>query len=162
MNFSNFSFFDVCAFRVIIQTQIKLQKTFIKLDKYFLNLIYNDIQRFFSKIPNDVKYLIFFHCDFDKQLYVSFFRIKEKSFQTFFNYKKQNEYKNKFIKRLKSNNESEYMSKEFEEFKFQNDIKWKLIVSNNSAQNDKTDRLNETLHRKINIMQTIVNFNIKW
>ena len=116
----------------------------------------------FSKLSNDVKYLIIFHCDFDKWLHISFFRIKEKIFQTFFNYKKQNEYKNEYIERLKSNNENEYMFEEFEEFKFQNDIKWKFIVSNNFAQNDKTERLNETLHRKINIMRTIISFNIKW
>ena len=39
-------------------------------------------------------------------------------FQTFFNYKKQKEYKNKYIKRLKSNNENEYIFEEFEKFKF--------------------------------------------
>ena len=68
MNFSKFSFFDVCVSCVIAQTQIKFHKIFMKS-------------------------------------------------------KKQNKYENKCIKRLKSNNENEYMLEEFDKFEFQNDIK---------------------------------------
>ena len=102
---------------------MKLHKAFMKSNKHSLNLLHSDVQRFFSKISNDAKYLVIFHCDFDKRLHVSFFRIKEQISQTFLNYKKQNEYENKFIERLKSNNKNEYMFEEFEEFRFQNDIK---------------------------------------
>ena len=77
----------------------------------------------FRKFQMIFKYLIIFHCNFDKRFYVSLFRVKERVFQTFFNYKKQNEYENKYIKRLKSNNKNEYMFEKFEEFQFQNDIK---------------------------------------
>ena len=49
----------------------------MKLKKHFLNLIHNDVQKNFLKVSNDVKYLIIFHCDFDKRFRVSFSRAKK-------------------------------------------------------------------------------------
>ena len=73
--------------------------------------------RLFSEALNGAKYMVTFLCDFDKRSHATLLRVKSGVLQAFKNYKKQNEYGDKRIKRLRSDCGGEYDSEDFENFR---------------------------------------------
>ena len=110
---------DACPPCTIAQSQVEPQP-----GKHPLNLIHSDVQGPFPEALTGAKYMVTFLCDFDKRSHVTLLRVKSGVLQAFKNYKKQNEYGDKRIKRLQSDCRGEYDSKDFENFGNEHDIQW--------------------------------------
>ena len=130
--------------------------------KHPLDLIHSDVQGPFKEAANGAKYLVTFHCDFDRRSHVSLLRSKDGVFQAFLNYKKQNEYGDKCIKSLRSDNGGEYNSVEFDKFRLENGMGWEPTVPGNLEQNGKAERLGKTLQKIASKMRVDAGLDEKW
>ena len=116
----------------------------------------------FPKALNGAKYLVTFLCDFDKRSHVTLLRVKSGVLQGFKNYKKQNEYGDKRIKRLRSDCGGEYDSKDFENFINEHGIQWEPTVPGNPPMNGTAERLGQTLHKLASTMREGAKLDIKY
>lgn len=153
---------DACEPCAIAQTTVEPHKAPMEPGKHPLDLIHSDVQGPFKEAPNGAKYLVTFHCDFERRSHVALLRAKSGVFQAFQNYKKQNEYGDRRIKRLRSDNGGEYNSTEFNKFRFDNGIQWEPNIPGNPEQNGKAERLGQTLHRIASTMRVEAKLDEKW
>ena len=148
------------------QITVGLYKTSTEPGKRSLDFIHSDVQSLFEEVPKGFKYLVTFHCDFEERFYMSLLRFKARMFLAFFNYKKQNDYDDKRIKRWTLDNEGEYNFVEFQKFWFENGIQWKPLMLGNSKPNDKTERLGRILHEIASTMrvdvEVVKNEGLNW
>ncbi len=91
------------------------------LNKYSLNLIWNDLVQFL--VANDnVKYFVIFLCDFIKRLMIYVFRVKFNTFEAFRYFQQHNEHENNRIRRLRIDWKKKYFNDEFDNHHFKHDI----------------------------------------
>jgi hypothetical protein len=131
---------NFCESCIIIKQKIESHNNFVILDKHSLNLIWSDFVE--SSIFNDkTRYFVTFLCDFIKRSMIYVLRVKLNTFEAFRHFQLHNEHENNRIRRFRTNWEEEYSSNEFDEYRFQHDIKWESIVSKTLEQNEIVERL---------------------
>jgi hypothetical protein len=82
-----------------------------------------------------------FLCDFINRSVIYVFNVKSDTFKVFKHFQLHNEHENNRVQRLCTNWEKEYSSNEFDDYRFEYDIKWKLIVSEIFEQNEIVEHL---------------------
>ncbi len=116
-----------------------------------------------SFVFNDkIKYFVIFLCDFIKRSMNYVFRVKLNTFDVFKHFQQHNKHEDNRVRHLRTNWEKEYFNDEFDNHRFEHDIKWKSIVSKTSKQNEIVERLKQILMSMINIMLKNVDLNDKW
>ena len=153
---------DACPPCAIAQSQVEPHRAPIQPGKHPLDLIHSDVQGPFPEALNGAKYMVTFLCDFDKRSHVTLLRVKSGVLQAFKNYKKQNEYGDKRIKRLRSDCGGEYDSKDFENFRNEHGIQWEPTVPGNPPMNGTAERLGQTLHKLASTMREGAKVDIKY
>jgi hypothetical protein len=68
-------------------------------------------------------------------------RVKLNTFEAFKYFQLHNEHENNRVQRLCTNWEKEYLNNQFDDYRFEHDIKWKSIVSKIFEQNEIVKRL---------------------
>jgi hypothetical protein len=68
-------------------------------------------------------------------------RVKSNTFEVFKHFQQYNKHENIRMRRLRIDWEKEYSSNEFDNYRFEHDIQWKLIVSEISKQKEVVERL---------------------
>jgi hypothetical protein len=130
-------------------------------DKHSLNLMWKDLVQSF--VFNDkIKYFVTFLCDFIKRSVIYVLRVKFDTFDAFKHFQQHNEHENNRVRRLRIDWKKKYFNDEFNNHRFEHDIKWKLIVSKTSKQNEIVERLKQIFMSMINIMLKNVDLNDKW
>ncbi len=131
---------NFCESCIIIKQKIESHNNFVIFDKHFLNLMWSDFVEF--SISNDkIRYFVTFLCDFIKRLMIYVFRVKLNTFEVFKHFQLHNEHENNWIRRFCTNWRRKYSSNEFDDYRFEHDIKWKSIVSEILEQNEIVERL---------------------
>ena len=153
---------DACPPCAIAQSQVEPHRAPIQPGKHPLDLIHSDVQGPFPEALNGAKYMVTFLCDFDKRSHVTLLRVKSGVLQAFKNYKKQYEYGDKRIKRLRSDCGGEYDSKDFENFRNEHGIQWEPTVPGNPPMNGAAERLGQTLHKLASTMREGAKLDIKY
>jgi hypothetical protein len=152
---------NFCESCIIIKQKIESHNNFVILDKHFLNLMWSDFVKF--SISNDkTRYFVTFLCDFIKQSMIYVFRVKLNTFEVFKHFQLHNEHEDNRVRRFRTNWEKKYSSNEFDDYRFEYDIKWKSIVSKILEQNKIVERLKKIIMSMINIMFKNVDLNDKW
>jgi hypothetical protein len=129
-----------CEFCTVIKQKFESHKSFVIFDKRFLNLMWSDLVESF--VSNDkIKYFVTFLCDFIKRSVIYVLRVKSDTFEAFRHFQLHNEHENNRIRRFRTNWKRKYLSNEFDDYHFEHDIEWKLIVSNILEQNEIIERL---------------------
>ncbi len=124
-----------CEFCIVIKQKFESHKRFVIFDKHFLNLMWSDLVKFF--VLNDkIKYFVTFLCDFIKRSMIYVFRVKLNTFEVFKHFQLHNEHENNRVRLLRTNWEKEYSNNQFDDYRFEHDIKWKSIVSKILEQNE--------------------------
>jgi hypothetical protein len=124
----------------VIKQKIESHNNLVIFDKHLLNLMWNDLVQIL--VFNDkIKYFVTFLCDFIKRLIVYVLRVKSNTFDVFKHFQQHNEHEDNRVHRLCTNWKKEYSIDEFDNHRFEHDIKWKLIVSKTSKQNEIVERL---------------------
>jgi hypothetical protein len=131
---------NFCESCIIIKQKIESHSNFVILDKHFLNLMWSDFVEF--SISNDkTRYFVSFLCDFIKRLMIYVLRIKLNTFEVFKHFQLHNEHENNRVRRFRTNWRKKYLNNEFNDYRFEHDIKWKSIVSRIFEQNEIVERL---------------------
>jgi hypothetical protein len=152
---------DFCESCIIIKQKIELHNNFVIFEKHFLNLMWSDFVE--SSISNDkTRYFVAFLCDFIKRLMIYVLRVKLNTFEVFKHFQLHNEHENNRVRRFRTNWERKYSSNEFDDYCFEHDIKWELIVSKIFEQNEIVECLKQIFMSMINIMFKNVDLNDKW
>ncbi len=152
---------NFCESCIIIKQKIESHNNFVIFDKHFLILMWSDLVQFF--VFNDkIKYFVIFLCDFIKRLIFYVLRVKSNTFDAFKHFQQHNEHENNWIRRFRIDWEKEYFSDEFDNHRFEHDIKWKLIVSKMSKQNEIVERLKQIFMSMTSIMLKNIDLNDKW
>ncbi len=150
-----------CEFCIVIKQKFELHKNFVIFDKHSLNLMWSDFVELF--VSNDkIKYFVTFLCNFIKRLMIYVLRVKSNTFEAFKHFQLHNEHEDNRVRRLRTNWKKKYSSNEFDDYRFEHDIKWKSIVSNIFEQNEIVERLKQIIMSMINIMLKNVDLNDKW
>jgi hypothetical protein len=151
---------NFCELCIIIKQKNESHNNFVIFDKHFLNLMWNDLVEF--SISNDkTRYFVTFLCDFIKRSMIYVLRVKSNTFEVFKHFQLHNEHKDNRVRRLRTNWKRKYSSNEFDDYRFEHDIKWKSIVSKIFEQNEITERLKQIIMSMINIMLKNVDLNDK-
>jgi hypothetical protein len=142
---------------IVIKQKIESHNNLVIFDKHFLNLMWSDLVQSF--VFNDkIKYFVTFLCDFIKRSMIYVLRVKSNTFDVFRHFQQHNEHR---VRRLRTNWEKEYFNDEFDNYRFEHDIEWKLIVSKTSKQNEVVERLKQIFMSMISIMLKNVDLNNK-
>jgi hypothetical protein len=113
---------DFCESCIIIKQKIELNNNFVIFDKHFFNLMWNDFVE--SSISNDkIRYFVTFLCDFIKRSMIYMLRVKSNTFETFRHFQLHNEHENNRVRRLRTNWKRKYSSNEFDDYRFEHDMK---------------------------------------
>ena len=113
---------NACFVCTEIHIKIKIHKNFIRSNRYVNELIYNDLTKFFNFNVYKIKYYIIFLNDWFKRSEIYCFNRKNNVFKVFENYKKIYEHKDCRIRRLRSDDKSEYNNYAFHERLFKESI----------------------------------------
>jgi hypothetical protein len=89
-------------------------------------------------------------------------RVKSNTFEVFQHFQQYNEHENNRIQRLRIDWKRECFSNEFDDYRFEHNIQWKLIVLEISKSNEVVERLRQTFMLMISIILTNVDLNDKW
>jgi hypothetical protein len=150
-----------CEFCIVIKQKFESHKSFVIFDKHFLNLMWSDFVELF--VSNDkIKYFVTFLCDFIKRSVIYVLRVKSNTFEAFKHFQLHNEHENNRVWCFRTNWKEKYSNNEFNDYRFEHDIKWKSIVSNIFEQNEIVERLKQIIMSMINIMLKNVDLNDKW
>jgi hypothetical protein len=150
-----------CESCIVIKQKVESHNNFVIFDKHFLNLMWSNLVQFF--VFNDkIKYFVILLCDFIKRSMISVFRVKSNMFDAFKHFQQHNKHEDNRVRRLRTNWEKEYFNNEFDDHRFEHDIKWKSIVSKTSKRNEIVERLKQIFMLIINIMLKNVDLNDKW
>jgi hypothetical protein len=150
-----------CESCIIIKQKIESHNNFVIFDKHFLNLMWSDFVE--SSISNDkIRYFVMFLCDFIKRSMIYVLRVKLNTFEAFKHFQLHNEHENNRVRRLRTNWKKEYSNNEFDDHRFEHDIKWRSIVSEIFEQNEIVECLKQIIMLMINIMLKNVDLNDKW
>jgi hypothetical protein len=142
---------NLCKSCIIIKQKIKSYNNFAIFNKHFLNLMWSDFVE--SSISNDkTRYFVTFLCDFIKRFMIYVLRVILNTFEAFKHFQLFNEHENNRVRHLRTNWKKEYSSNEFDDYRFEHDIKWKSIVSKILKQNKVVERLKQIIILMINIM----------
>jgi hypothetical protein len=151
---------NFCELFIIIKQKIELHNNFVIFDKHFLNLMWSDFVE--SSISNDKTwYFVTFLCDFIKRLMIYVLRVKLNTFEAFKHFQLHNKHKNNQVRRFHTNWEKKYLNNEFDDYRFEHDIKWKSIVLKILEQNEIFERLKQIIMLMINITLKNVDLNDK-
>jgi hypothetical protein len=156
---------DFCESCIIIKQKLESYNNLVILEKHSLNLMWSDFVE--SSISNDKTwYFVTFLCDFIKRSMIYVLRVKSNTFEAFKHFQLHNEHRNNQIRRLRTNWEKEYSSNEFDDYRFEHDIKWKSIVSKIFEQNEIVECLKQIIMSMINIMlknvDLMINDELNW
>jgi hypothetical protein len=152
---------NLCESCIIIKQKIESHSNFVIFDKHSLNLMWSDLIEF--SISNDkTRYFVTFLCDFIKRSMIYMLRVKSNTFEAFKHFQLHNEHENNRVRRFRTNWKEEYLSNEFDDYRFEHDIEWKSIVSKIFEQNEIVERLKQIIMSMINIMFKNVDLNDKW
>jgi hypothetical protein len=131
---------NFCESCIIIKQKIESHNNFVIFDKHFLILMWSDFVEF--SISNDkIRYFVTFLCDFIKRLMIYVLRVKLNTFEAFKHFQLHNEHEDNRVRRFRMNWERKNSSNEFDDYRFEHDIKWKSIVSKIFEQNEIIERL---------------------
>jgi hypothetical protein len=90
-----------------------------------------------SFVFNDkIKYFVTFLCDFIKQSIIYVLRVKLNTFDVFKHFQQYNEHEDNRVRHLRTNWKRKYFNDEFDNYRFEHDIKYKSIVSKTTKQNE--------------------------
>ncbi len=129
-----------CESCIVIKQKFESHKSFVIFDKHSLNLMWSDFVESF--VSNDkIKYFVTFLCDFIKRSMIYVLRVKSNTFEAFKHFQLHNEHENNRVRRLRTNWRKKYSSNEFDDYRFEHDIEWELIVSKILEQNEVVERL---------------------
>jgi hypothetical protein len=146
---------------IVTKHKVESHNNFVILDKHSLNLVWNDLVQ--SLVFNDdVKFFVTFLCDFIKRSIIYVLRVKFDTFDVFKHFRQHNKHENNRIRRLRTTWRREYFSNEFDDYRFEHEIQWKLIVSSTLEQNEIAKRLNQIFMLMINIMLKNADLKNKW
>jgi hypothetical protein len=152
---------ESCESCIVIKQKFESHKCLVIFDKHSLNLMWSDLVESF--VLNDkIKYFVTFLCDFIKQSVIYVLRVKSNTFKAFRHFQLHNEHENNRVRRFRTNWERKYSSNEFDDYRFEHDIKWESIVSKILEQNEVVERLEQIIMSIINIMLKNVDLNDKW
>jgi hypothetical protein len=152
---------DFCESCIIIKQKIESHNNFVILDKHSLNLMWSDLVE--SSISNDkTRYFVTFLCDFIKRSMIYVLRVKSNTFEAFRHFQLHNEHEDNRVRRFRTNWEKKYSSNEFDDYRFEHDIKWESIVSKILEQNEMIERLKQIIMSMINTMLKNVDLDDKW
>ena len=113
---------NVCFICAKARMKTKIHKNLIHSNFHVNELIHNDLTEFFNFNVCEVKYYIIFLNNWFKRSEIYFFNRKSDAFKVFKNYKKIHEHENCRIRRLRSDDESEYNNYAFHERLFKESI----------------------------------------
>jgi hypothetical protein len=113
-------------------------------------------------LNNKTRYFVTFLCDFIKRSMIYVLRVKLNTFKIFKHFQLHNEHEKNRTRRLRTNWKKKYSSNEFDDYRFEHDIKWKSIVSKIFEQNEIVERLRQIIMSIIKIMLKNVDLNDKW
>jgi hypothetical protein len=150
-----------CESCVVIKQKVESHNNLVIFDKHFLNLMWSDLVQSFV-FHDKVKYFVTFLCNFIKRSMTYVFRFKSNTFDVFRHFQQHNEHENNRVRRLRTNWKKKYFNNEFDNHRFEHDIKWKLIVSRTLKQNEIVERLKQIFMTMISIMLKNVDLNDKW
>jgi hypothetical protein len=68
-------------------------------------------------------------------------RVKLNTFEAFKHFQLHNEHENNQVRRFRTNWKKKHSSNEFDDYRFEHNIEWKLIVSKILEQNEIVERL---------------------
>jgi hypothetical protein len=88
-------------------------------------------------------------------------RVKSNTFEAFKHFQLHNEHEDNRIQRFRTNWEEKYSNNEFDDYRFEHDIKWKSIISRIFEQNEIIERLKQIIMLMINIMLKNIDLNDK-
>jgi hypothetical protein len=162
IDLSKSSIENVCETCVVTQIRFKSHKAIIEFDRYSLDLIHSDVQKSFSEVYENSRYLIIFHDDFIKRFVIYSIKHKSNVFERFRIYKQREEHEEHRIRRFHANDEDEYESITFENYRDEHDIQWESIVSDNSQMNEITERLKQTIMIKTFIKRQKTKINSRY
>jgi hypothetical protein len=150
-----------CESCTVIKQKFESHKSLVIFDKHLLNLMWSDLVELF--VSNDkIKYFVTFLCNFIKRLMIYVLRVKSNTFEAFRHFQLHNEHEDNRVRRLRTNWKKKYSNNEFDDYRFEHDIKWKSIVSDIFEQNEIVERLKQIIMSMINIMLKNVDLNDKW
>jgi hypothetical protein len=152
---------DFCESCIIVKQKIESHNNLVIFDKHSLNLMWSDLVEL-SIFNDKTRYFVTFLCDFIKRSVIYVLRVKSDTFEAFRHFQLHNEHEDNRVRRLRMNWEREYSSNEFDDYRFEHDIEWKLIVSKILEQNEIVERLRQIIMSMISIMLKNVDLNDKW
>jgi hypothetical protein len=152
---------DFCEFCIVIKQKTESHNNLVIFDKHSLNLMWSDFVQSF--VFNDkIKYFVTFLCDFIKRSVIYVLRVKFDTFDAFKHFQQHNEHENNRVRRLRIDWKRKYFNDEFDNHRFEHEIKWKSIMSKISKQNEIVEYLKQIFMSMINIMLKNVDLNDKW
>jgi hypothetical protein len=123
--------------------------------------MWSDFVKF--SISNDkTRYFVTFLCDFIKRLMIYVLRVKSNTFEAFKHFQLHNEHEDNRIRCFCMNWKKEYSNNEFDDYRFEHDIKWESIILKILEQNEIVKRLKQIIMLMINIMLENIDLNNKW
>jgi hypothetical protein len=152
---------NFCESCIVIKQKVESHNNLVIFDKHSLNLMWNDLVQSFV-FSDKIKYFVTFLCDFIKRSMIYVLCVKFNTFNAFRHFQQHNEHENNRIRRFRIDWKKEYFNDEFNNHRFEHDIKWKSIVLKTSKQNEIVERLRQIFTSMINIMLKNVNLNDKW
>jgi hypothetical protein len=116
---------EFCESCIVIKQKFESHKSFVIFDKHSLNLMWSDlVESFVSK--NKIKYFGRFCATFIKRLVIYVLRVKSDTFEAFRHFELHNEHEENRVRRFCTNWKKEYSSNEFDDYRFEHDIEWKI------------------------------------
>jgi hypothetical protein len=88
--------------------------------------------------------------------------VKLNTFKAFKHFQLYNEHENNQIRRIRTNWKKEYSNNEFDDYRFEHDIKWKSILSKIFERNKIVKHLKKIIMSMINIMLKNIDLINKW
>jgi hypothetical protein len=128
-----------CESCIVIKQKVESHNNFVILDKHFLNLMWNDFVQSFV-FHDKIKYFVTFLYDFIKRSIIYVLRVKSNTFDVFKHFQQHNEHEDNRVQRFRTSWKKKYFNDEFDNHRFEHDIKWKLIVLKTSKQNEIVER----------------------
>jgi hypothetical protein len=142
---------NLCESCIVTKQKIESHNNLMIFDKHFLNLMWSDLVQFFI-FNNKIKYFVIFLRDIIKRSMIYVLRVKLNTFDVFRHFQQHNEHEDNRVRRFRIDWEKKYFSEKFDNYCFEHDIEWKLIVSETSKQYEVIERLRQIFMSMINII----------
>ena len=152
--FKSLTLENVYIFYIRSNLYLLFHKKHLILNKYVNELFHFDIFDFISSVDIRSNYRIMFEFmkNVNKKSYVHFDAHKNKAFNVFKSFKINVKYDDFIIKRIYNDENIVIKDQIFNNFKYDHEIGWKFIISENSQMNEIFECLNQTLMIKVYVL----------